>query len=90
MKSLVHKLFSLILLVGLYAASYSVVVADTYSYVGTNYIVSPSSAYTGDMKLTGSITTNGPIPDNSLAFDISAIATSWSFSDGLQTIDSTN
>jgi hypothetical protein len=40
------------------------------------------------MRITGSFTTSIPIPPNSSYYDIAPIMTSWSFSDGLQTITS--
>jgi len=63
--------------------------AVTYTYTGQNYTyVEPP--YTTDMKVTGSFTTSTPIPPNSSDYDFSAILTSWSLNDGLQTIDNTN
>ena len=59
--------------------------AETYIYTGKNY-TDANGDYTTDMRVTGSITTSAPIPPNSIKFDISDIATSWSFFDGVQSI----
>jgi len=62
--------------------------AVTYTYTGANY-TDANGAYTTAMRMTGIFTTSSPIPPN-FAGDISGIITSWSFSDGVQTINNTN
>lgn len=61
--------------------------AEVYSYTGSLFS-SASGAYRNTMRITGSITTSVPIPLSSIDFNIATIATSWSFSDGVQTITS--
>ena len=61
--------------------------AEVYSYTGSLFSAA-SGVYTNTMRITGSITTSVPIPLNSIDFNIATIATSWSFSDGVQTITS--
>ena len=90
MKPSIKNISSLILLVGFYVASYSAVMADTYIYEGKNFSMAATGAYDSTMNVTGTITTSVPIPDNSVDFDIGTIATSWTFFDGVQTIDNTN
>jgi hypothetical protein len=63
--------------------------AEVYTYSGANFSVA-FGAYTTAMSVTGSITTSSPIPPSSVDLDISGILTSWSFSDGLQTISNVN
>jgi len=63
--------------------------ATTYTYTGNNYTIAIGQ-YTTAMRITGSIETSVPIPPDSTNFDIRSIASSWSFFDGLQTIDSSN
>lgn len=72
----------------LYFSTASSTFATTYSYTGLPYVVA-TAPYTTAMRITGSITTNTPIPPNTAAFDLSS-ATSWEFSDGVQTITSAN
>lgn len=69
------------LLIGNYAY------AKTYTYTGDNF-TTVSGAYTTSMRVTGTLVTSSPIPPNSVGIDISGILTSWSFSDGVQTITS--
>lgn len=64
--------------------------AATYTYTGAYYDAMYGGNYTADMRITGSFTTSSPIPPNSLNIDVSGIATSWSFNDGLQTINNVN
>jgi len=63
--------------------------AATYTFTGNNF-TSVNGVYTTAMKITGSVTTSVPIPPNSTEYDISGILTSWSFFDGVQTINNTN
>jgi len=79
MKNLLLSLTVLASMIGSHAY------AETYIYTGKNY-TDANGSYTTDMRITGSITTSAPIPPNSIKFDISDIATSWSFFDGVQTI----
>lgn len=60
--------------------------AATYTYTGDNYTMA-TGVYTADMRVTGTLVTSSPIPPSSET-DISGILTSWSFSDGVQTITS--
>ena len=77
------------ILIGIAVLVSSYAHAEVYTYSGANYSVA-LGAYTTAMRVTGSITTSDPIPPNSVDLDISGILTSWSFSDGLQTIDNVN
>ncbi len=65
------------------------VYAVVYNYTGPNF-TNVSGAYTTSMRVTGSFSTSSPIPPNSDDFDATGIVTSWSFFDGLQSINSTN
>jgi hypothetical protein len=58
--------------------------AETYTYTGPNYHTA-NPPYTTDIGITGSFTTSSAIPPNSVDFDLRPIATSWSFSDGVNT-----
>ena len=64
--------------------------AETYYYTGPNFTVFQGVGYTPAMSVMGSITTSSPIPPNSVDLDITGILTSWTFSDGVQTISSSN
>jgi hypothetical protein len=63
--------------------------AEVYTYVGKPY-TKASGPYTRDMLVTGRITTSGPIPSNSVVFDITPLLLSWSFFDGVQTLTPAN
>lgn len=63
--------------------------ATTYSYTGDNF-TSATGVYSTAMRITGTITTSSPIPPDSAGLNISGLLTSWSFSDGVQTINSAN
>ncbi len=82
MKRIVQSLSLLALLISNYAY------ATTYTYTGDNF-TQASGAYTQSMRVTGTLVTSSPIPPN-YEGDISGILTSWSFYDGVQTIDSSN
>ena len=81
-----RKLISVALLASLIS---SFGYAATYTYTG-EYFYEVGAPYTTDMRVTASITTSSPIPPNSTNLDISAILTSWSANDGIQTINNTN
>jgi len=89
MKRIVLSFAVLALLIGNYAY------ATTYTYTGGRYNMG-GSPYDEGMRVTGTLVTSSPIPPNSGSFDISdmfdisGILTSWSFSDGVQTIDSSS
>lgn len=82
MKRIVLSLAWLALLIGNYAY------ATTYTYTGDSYTIG-GGAYTDLMSVTGTLVTSSPIPPN-FGGDISGILTSWSFNDGVQTINSSN
>ncbi len=82
-----NKFLAGLIMVTLLASSN--VYAVVYNYTGLNFN-DVSGAYTTSMRVTGSFSTSTPIPPNSVNFDATGIVTSWSFSDGLQTIDNTN
>jgi hypothetical protein len=63
--------------------------AVTYTYTGQNYTTA-NGMYMPAMRVTGTFTTSTPVPPNSTDYDISGILTSWSFNDGVQTIDNMN
>ena len=67
----------------------STCLANIYSFTGENYH-SVNGAYTTSMNVSGTLTTSSPIPPNSTNFDLTTIVTGFSFTDGLQTIDSGN
>ena len=83
MKNLIWSLIALASMIGSHAS------AETYHYTGNNFTIAIGQ-YTTQMQVTGSITTSVPIPPNSIDFDIRTIMTSWTFSDGLQTITNEN
>jgi hypothetical protein len=67
--------------------------AATYVYTGKDFTsFTEPSAYTTSDSVTGSITLMSALPDNVNSFSLvpSADITSFSFNDGLQTIDNTN
>jgi len=82
MKRIVLSLACVALLIGNYAY------ATTYTYTGDLYTMG-GGAYTEGMRVTGTLLTSSPIPSN-YSGDISGILSSWSFNDGVQTIDSSN
>ena len=61
--------------------------AATYDYVGNFFTLFVGTYYDGSDRVTGSVTFNTPLPDN---FGGVAIPDSYSFSDGVQTLDSAN
>lgn len=63
--------------------------ATTYTYTGAYFTDGGGPDYEEGMRVTGTLVTSSPIPPN-FSGDISDIMTSWSFSDGVQTIDSSN
>ena len=62
--------------------------AVTYTFTGANF-TNVFGAYTTAMRITGTLITSTPIPPN-YSGDLSGLLTSWSFNDGLQTINSAN
>lgn len=68
----------------------TLVKADVYQVTGGNFTSLNGTAYTTSMKVTGEITTSGPIPANSVNYDISPLVTAFSFTDGVQTVDNLN
>jgi hypothetical protein len=78
------------ILVALASLISSYAYAEVYSYTGTNFTNVTGVLHTTDMRVTGGIVTSSPIPPNSNNFDINGIVTSWSFNDGVQTINSSN
>ena len=64
-------------------------VADTYTYTGVAY-TSVTGGYTTSMSITGSFETSAPIPPNSTDLDLMSLITSWSFSDGQNTLANAN
>ena len=64
-------------------------VADTYTYTGVAY-TSVTGSYTTSMSVTGSFETSAPIPPNSTDLDLMSLITSWSFSDGQNTLTNAN
>jgi len=63
--------------------------AVTYTYTGDNF-TRANGVYTPAMRVTGTFTTSALVPPNRTDYDISGILTSWSFFDGVQTINSSN
>lgn len=63
--------------------------AETYHYTGQPF-TQVVGGYTTAMRVTGTIVTNTPITPDSVDLDIRSILTSWSFSDGMQTINHLN
>ena len=62
--------------------------AVTYTFTGGNF-TNVSGPYTTAMRITGTLITSTPIPPN-YSGDLSGLLASWSFNDGVQTIDSAN
>jgi hypothetical protein len=58
---------------------------ETYTYTGPNFTIY-SGNYDGTMSVTGSITTSVPIPSNLTDYNIGGLVTSWSFTDGVNTL----
>ena len=80
----------------LFGAASLPVQAATYSYTGTTYdlisnnktctIGNCPATYTAAMRVTGSFTTASPLAANLSNVDVSALVTSYSFTDGINTI----
>ena len=83
MKRIVLSFALLALLISGYAN------ATTYAYTGAYFTDGDGPDYEEGMRVTGTLVTSSPIPPN-FSGDISDILTSWSFNDGVQTIDSSN
>lgn len=63
--------------------------ADTYTYTGSTLGVDPSYSFpAGLTNVSGYFTIPGTLGNNLVADDITGLITSFSFSDGLQTISS--
>lgn len=79
---------SLIGIIALISSSQAVV-AETYQYTGANFndVFAP---YTTSMRVDATIVTSAPIPPNSTGLDIRPLITSFTFSDGVQTINEVN
>ena len=84
MNRIAASLLALVFLVSGYQAS-----AEIYTYTGQNYNVA-TAPYTTAMSITGTITTSGPIPPNSVSLDITGLITSWSLNDGVVTLNNGN
>lgn len=82
MKRIVQSLAMFALLIG------NCAYAATYTYTGDNFTI-VNGVYTDDMRVTGTLVTSSPIPPN-YEGEIGDIVVSWSFNDGVQTIDSSN
>ena len=80
----------MLILVALAPLIYSYACAEVYSYTGANFTNTTGVLHTTDMRVTGAFVTSHPIPADSDNLNISGIMTSWSFNDGVQTINSSN
>lgn len=58
---------------------------ETYTYTGPNF-TNYFGNYDDTMSVTGSITTSAPIPPNLTDYNIGGLVTSWSFTDGVNTL----
>ena len=58
---------------------------ETYTYSGPNF-TGFFGNYDATMSVTGSITTSTPIPPNLTDYNIGALVTNWSFTDGVNTL----
>ena len=58
---------------------------ETYTYTGPNF-TGYFGNYDAAMSVTGSITTSAPIPPNLTDYNIGGLVTSWSFTDGVNTL----
>lgn len=76
------KLRQLLLLIAVLPSSSFAL--SVYEFSGPNYNVAQGS-YTTNMKLSGSFTTNTPLPPDMPLTSIADRVVSWSFSDGLNT-----
>jgi hypothetical protein len=83
-----HRIVSILAALASITSSYAH--AEVYSYTGPNFTNTTGVLHTTDMRVTGAFVTSSPIPPNSDDFDINGIVTSWSFNDGVQTINSSN
>lgn len=83
MKRVILIFAVLALLIGNYAY------AATYTYTGAYFTDGDGPDYEEGMRVTGTLVTSSPIPPG-FEGDISDILTSWSFNDGVQTLDSSN
>lgn len=63
--------------------------AETYTFEGPLY-EEAFGPYTTSMRVTGTIETSAPIPPNSPVADRSALITSFSFNDGVVTLNDSN
>ena len=59
--------------------------AETYTYTGPNF-TEVAGAYTTSMSVTISFTTSVPIPPDQTGYEIGPLLTSWSMSDGVNTL----
>lgn len=59
--------------------------AEIYTYTGPNF-TNTFGGYTTNMSVTASITTSTPIPPNETDYNIAGLITSWSMSDGVNTL----
>ena len=59
--------------------------AEVYTYTGPNF-TDVLGGYTTSMSVTASITTSAPIPPNQTGYDFNSLVTSWSMSDGVNTL----
>jgi hypothetical protein len=79
--------------VGILILLSNVAAADTYTYTGVLYTTA-TGTYTTAMSIAGSFNTASPLPANMASTEIgpsgSNLVTSWSFNDGLNTLDNTN
>ena len=79
--------------VGILILLSNVAAADTYTYTGVLYTTA-AGTYTTAMSITGSFDTASPLPANMASTEIgpsgSNLVTSWSFNDGVNTLDNTN
>ncbi len=82
------RLVALSIVVGLFAES-GTTCAATYTYSGGNF-VDVLGDYTTMMRVTGQFTVAVPLAPNLPFTDITALVTSYSFSDGVQTLTEAN
>jgi len=80
----------LIACIALFSLAANCAYAETYNYTGQYFTFGEGAEYAEGMSVTGSITTSGPIPPNSVNLDIRPLIIAWTFNDGVQTLSSAN
>jgi len=81
--------FFLVVFLGVLVLPVGALAATTYSYIGNNFTFA-SGAYATSDSVTGEFTVSVALAPNLVDEPIAGLATDWSFTDGVQTLDSGN